>query len=94
MPKAHPNPETAPSGESNEIVVFMVRRETKCVECGRELFDGEMLRLEANRPLCRDGADPRWNVWRMRNNRPASANALPSDARPKTANTNQPWPAN
>lgn len=35
----------------------MVRRETKCAECGRELFDGQMLRLEDDRPLCLDCAD-------------------------------------
>lgn len=50
-------PEGAPRGESKDIVVFMVRRETKCAECGRELFDGEMLRMEDNRPLCLDCAD-------------------------------------
>jgi len=35
----------------------MVRRETKCAECGRELFDGNLLRMEDNRPLCLDCAD-------------------------------------
>ena len=43
--------------ESKEIVVFMVRRETKCAECGRELLDGSLLHLEENRPLCLDCAD-------------------------------------
>lgn len=42
---------------ANDIVVFMVRRETKCAECGRELFDGNLLRMENNRPLCMDCAD-------------------------------------
>ena len=45
------------SSQSGEIVVFMVRRETKCAECGRELFDGNLLRMEDNRPLCLDCAD-------------------------------------
>lgn len=44
-------------GKPGEIVVFMVRRETKCAECGDELFDGNLLRMENNRPLCLDCAD-------------------------------------
>lgn len=40
-----------------DIVVFMVRRETRCAECERELFDGNLLRMEENRPLCLDCAD-------------------------------------
>ncbi|MSU57166.1 MAG: DUF2293 domain-containing protein [Pedosphaera sp.] len=46
-----------PAGKPSEIVVFMVRRETECAGCGRELFDGNLLRMEANRPLCLDCAD-------------------------------------
>ena len=57
MAQTHPNPEGAPPGESKDIVVFMVRRETKCADCGRELFDGSLLRMENNRPLCLDCAD-------------------------------------
>jgi hypothetical protein len=49
--------EGTPPGKSKDIVVFMVRRETKCSECGCELFDGELLRLEDNHPLCMDCAD-------------------------------------
>ncbi|MSU63837.1 MAG: DUF2293 domain-containing protein [Pedosphaera sp.] len=49
--------ESQPTAKSDEIVVFMVRRETKCAECGRELFDGSLLRLEDDRPLCLDCAD-------------------------------------
>jgi hypothetical protein len=52
-PKTPDQPET----KSNEIVVFMVRRETKCAECGKELCGGNMLRLENDRPLCLDCAD-------------------------------------
>jgi hypothetical protein len=48
--------ETAP-GESKDIVVFMVRRETKCAECGCELSDGNLLRMENNQPLCMECAD-------------------------------------
>jgi len=47
----------SPPSKPNEIVVFMVRRETKCAECGRDLSDGSLLRLEADRPLCLDCAD-------------------------------------
>ncbi len=38
-------------------MVFLVRRPTKCAECGCELFDGNLLRLENDRPLCLDCAD-------------------------------------
>src|SRR5207253_11132122 len=40
-----------------EIVVFMVRRDTKCAECGRELFHGSLLRVEEEEALCLDCAD-------------------------------------
>lgn len=43
--------------KSNDIVVFIVRRETKCSECGCELFKGRLLRLEDEQPLCLDCAD-------------------------------------
>lgn len=52
----HPS-EATPPGKAEDIVVFMVRRETKCAECGKELFDGNLLRMEDNRPLCMDCAD-------------------------------------
>ncbi len=55
MPKTHQL--AAPPGESKDIVVFMVRQEAKCVECGKELFDGQLLRMEEGRPLCLDCAD-------------------------------------
>lgn len=35
----------------------MVRRETKCAECGCELGDGNLLRVEKERPLCLECAD-------------------------------------
>lgn len=57
MPRMHPESESAPRTDSKEIVVFMVRRETKCAECEMELFDGSLLRMEANTPLCLDCAD-------------------------------------
>ena len=49
---ATPSPEKA-----GEIVVFIIRRDTKCAECGRELFKGNFLRMEKERPLCLDCAD-------------------------------------
>lgn len=53
----NPDQPDRPKADAKDIVVFMVRRETKCAECGREFFDGEILRLEKNRPLCLDCAD-------------------------------------
>ena len=59
----------ASPGQETGIVVFMLRREAKCEECHRELFEGNFLRLENKRPLCLDCADlghleflPRGNV--------------------------------
>ena len=49
--------ESTPRSGLKDIVVFMVRRDTRCAECGRELFDGNLLRMEANDPLCLDCAD-------------------------------------
>jgi formylmethanofuran dehydrogenase subunit E len=57
MPQTRPENEGVAPGKSTDIVVFMVRRETKCAECGKELFDGNLLRMEDNRPLCLDCAD-------------------------------------
>jgi hypothetical protein len=55
--RVDPKTERGRPGEPKDIVVFMVRRDTKCAECGRELFDGNLLRMEDNRPLCLDCAD-------------------------------------
>ncbi|HWA27782.1 MAG TPA: DUF2293 domain-containing protein [Lacunisphaera sp.] len=40
-----------------DIVVFLTRRNGKCAECGTDLFDGTMIRLENDRALCLDCAD-------------------------------------
>ncbi len=40
-----------------EIVVFFVRQDTRCAECGTELGSGSFLRLEKERALCLDCAD-------------------------------------
>lgn len=43
--------------ESDDIVVFSIVRDTACAECGRELWRGELLRMEKDRPLCMSCAD-------------------------------------
>jgi hypothetical protein len=46
-----------PGNPEQEFVVFMVRRETRCKECGQELWRGSLLRLEKGEPLCLECAD-------------------------------------
>ena len=43
--------------ESENIVVIITRRAGKCAECGTEIFDGDMIRMQAQGPLCLDCAD-------------------------------------
>jgi len=43
--------------EGKEILVFIVRRDTRCSECGDELWSGRFLRLEKDRALCLSCAD-------------------------------------
>jgi hypothetical protein len=57
MPQTHPEPEGAPPGKSKDIVVFIIRRETKCAECGEELGPGRWIRVENDKALCLDCAD-------------------------------------
>ena len=40
-----------------EIVVFSIVRDSACQECGTELFKGQFLRMEEDRPLCLGCAD-------------------------------------
>jgi hypothetical protein len=40
-----------------EIVVFLTRQNGKCAECGMDLHDGTMIRLENGQPHCLDCAD-------------------------------------
>jgi hypothetical protein len=47
----------SPNAGTQEIVVFIIRRDSQCGECGRELFKGNFLRLENDKPLCLDCAD-------------------------------------
>jgi hypothetical protein len=52
------NPDAAGAkGDKGEIVVFMIRRETTCSECGCDLFSGNLLRLENEKALCLECAD-------------------------------------
>jgi hypothetical protein len=43
-------------GEKN-LVVFIVRRDTRCAECDEELAGGSFIRVEKDRALCVDCAD-------------------------------------
>lgn len=54
MQQKRPNQSESAAGD---LVVFMVRRASKCAECGRDLVDGNMLCVEHERPLCLDCAD-------------------------------------
>lgn len=61
---------SASNARPGELLAFFVRRETKCAECGRELFRGSMITLEKEKgALCLECADldhleylPRGNV--------------------------------
>jgi len=45
------------SEKNREILVFIVRRDTKCAECGEELWKGSFLHLEKDKALCLSCAD-------------------------------------
>jgi len=45
------------TGAAKDIVVFIVRRETKCAECGEELGPGRWIRVENDQALCLACAD-------------------------------------
>ena len=57
MTRTHPEPQDAPPGESKDIVVFIIRRDTKCAECGEELGSGRWIRIENEKALCMTCAD-------------------------------------
>ena len=46
-----------PTDQAGEIVVFEIRRESKCGECDDELWPGRMIRLLGNKALCLACAD-------------------------------------
>jgi hypothetical protein len=45
------------TGPAKDLVVFSILRESKCAECGSELFSGELLSMHQQRPLCLACAD-------------------------------------
>src|SRR6202795_3394470 len=45
------------SSEAKDLVVFDILRESKCVDCGKELLRGDFLFMENERPLCLACAD-------------------------------------
>ncbi|MGO8678306.1 MAG: DUF2293 domain-containing protein [Limisphaerales bacterium] len=51
-----PTPQEA-DAKSDELVVFILRTEAECSECGCTLRKGNFLRVENKRPLCLDCAD-------------------------------------
>jgi hypothetical protein len=57
MTRTHSEPQDAPPGESKDIVVFIIRRDTKCAECGEELGPGRWIRVENDKALCLACAD-------------------------------------
>ncbi|MGO8836370.1 MAG: DUF2293 domain-containing protein [Limisphaerales bacterium] len=57
MTWTHPEPQDAPPGKSKDIVVFIIRRDTKCAECGEELGPGRWIRVENDKALCMTCAD-------------------------------------
>jgi hypothetical protein len=46
-----------PARKSDEIVVFSIVRDSACAECHSELWRGQFLRMENERPLCMSCAD-------------------------------------
>jgi hypothetical protein len=49
---------TSSEAKTGEILVFLVRKETKCGECAKELFRGSMISLNQNKgALCLECAD-------------------------------------
>ena len=42
---------------SKDLVVFSILRDSKCIECGEELWKGSFLFMENGRPLCLRCAD-------------------------------------
>jgi hypothetical protein len=43
--------------ETKDIVVFSILRESKCAECGEELWKGSLLTMEGGKPHCMNCAD-------------------------------------
>jgi hypothetical protein len=49
--------EPSPGDAKQELVVFIIRRESRCAECGKELWRGSFLRTEGEKGLCLECAD-------------------------------------
>jgi hypothetical protein len=49
--------ETTPESASKDLVVFSIIKDSKCAECGAELFSGSFLSMDKQRPLCLACAD-------------------------------------
>src|SRR5215831_13493395 len=45
------------SKSSKDVVIFFILRDSKCSECGVELWKGSFLKMEKDRPLCLECAD-------------------------------------
>ena len=52
-----PTPSAANRSSPTDIVVFAITRTATCAECGAELWRGNFLRIEHDRPLCMACAD-------------------------------------
>ena len=50
-------PESQPEKESKDLLVFSILRDSKCAECGEELWKGDLLTMEENQPHCLKCAD-------------------------------------
>ncbi len=50
-------PASSAGGKPDDIVVFWIRRDSVCDECGTELDKGRFLRMEGDQPLCLRCAD-------------------------------------
>jgi hypothetical protein len=46
-----------PDDTKQELVVFIIRKESSCAECGKELWRGSFLRTEGEKGLCLECAD-------------------------------------
>jgi len=50
-------PDSSPGDAKQDLVVFIIRRESRCAECGKELWRGSFLRTEGEKGLCLECAD-------------------------------------
>ena len=57
-----------PSSERKDLIVFDIVRESKCVDCGKELLAHDFLFMEGERPLCLPCADLDQLVYLHRGN--------------------------